>query len=207
MFMPLSMVVWLQTTVTYLLGRARRDRARPSHGGIRARPVRSRGRRSTRGRVGGQNRPHQRPPQLRVRHRHRQNQVTPPRPGRVRKPRSERGQAVVELALTFPLVVLLLLAIVQVGLIVRDQILVVHASREAARAGAVSADADAPRRAAVGSSELDPRRLSVDVGSRGEPGSTLRVVIRYRAPTEVPLLGALLPDVVLRAASTMRVEL
>jgi Flp pilus assembly protein TadG len=114
---------------------------------------------------------------------------------------------VVELALTFPLVVLLLLAIVQVGLIVRDQILVVHASREAARAGAVDANPDAARRAAIGSSGLDSHRLSVEVGDRGAPGSTLRVVVRYRSPTEVPVLGALLPDVDLRSISTMRVEL
>jgi len=129
------------------------------------------------------------------------------RPGCVRGRRPERGQAVVELALTFPLVVLLLLAIVQVGLIVRDQILVVHASREAARAGAVDPSPDAARRAAIGSSGLDSRRLSVDVGDRGAVGSTLRVVVRYRAPTEVPVLGALLPDVDLRSISTMRVEL
>ena len=121
--------------------------------------------------------------------------------------RRDRGQAVVELALTFPLVVLLLLAIVQVGLVVRDQILVVHAAREAARAGVVDADPNAPRRAAIGSSGLDPHRLSVDSGDRGPVGSTLRVVVRYRSPTEVPVLGALLPDVGLRAVTTMRVEM
>jgi hypothetical protein len=123
------------------------------------------------------------------------------------RPGRDRGQAVVELALSFPLLVLLLLAVVQVGLVVRDQILVVHASREAARAGAVSADPDALRRAAVGSSGLDPHRMVVEFEDRGPVGSTLRVVVRYRSPTEVPVLGALLPDVGLRAVTTMRVEL
>lgn len=123
-----------------------------------------------------------------------------------RRRRSEAGQAVVELALTIPLVVLLLLAIVQVGLVIRDQILVVHASREAARAAAVDPDPEAPRRAAVGSSALDSGRIHLDISNRGAPGSTLRVVVRYSAPTEVPLVGALLPDVQLRAVTAIRVE-
>jgi Flp pilus assembly protein TadG len=123
-----------------------------------------------------------------------------------RRRRSDRGQAVVELALTIPLVVVLLLAIVQVGLVVRDQILVVHASREAARAAAVDPDPEAARRAAIGSSALDPHRLHIDVTNRGAPGSTLSVAVRYSSPTEVPLIGALLPDVGLRAVTSLRVE-
>ena len=118
----------------------------------------------------------------------------------------EHGQSAVELALSLPLVVLLLLAVVQIGLVVRDQILVVHASREAARAAVVSAESDAARRAATGSSGLSARRLTVDAGPRGAPGSTLRVAVRYVSPTEVPLIGPFLPDVVLRAVTIMRVE-
>ena len=45
----------------------------------------------------------------------------------------ERGQATVEFALVLPLIVFALLAILQVGLVARDQIAVVHAAREAAR--------------------------------------------------------------------------
>ena len=120
--------------------------------------------------------------------------------------RPDRGQAVVEFALTIPLVVLLLLGIVQVGLVVRDQILVVHASREAARAAAVDPDPDAARRAAIRSSTLDSHRLVTEIADRGAPGSTLSVTIRYSSPTEVPLIGRLLPDVGLRAVTSLRVE-
>ena len=112
----------------------------------------------------------------------------------------------VEFALTLPLVLLLLLAIVQVGLVVRDQILVVHAAREAARAAAVDPDPAAAGRAATGSSRLDTDRMHVTTSGRNAPGSTLTVVIRYAAPTEVPLIGVLLPDVGLRAVASMRVE-
>ena len=118
----------------------------------------------------------------------------------------ERGQAVVELALTIPFVILLLLAVIQVGLVVRDEILTVHASREAARVGAVDPNPDAPRRAAVASTGLDARRMSVSSTGRGGPGSTLTVTVHYSAPTEVPLVGAFLPDVRLRAVAAIRVE-
>lgn len=120
--------------------------------------------------------------------------------------RTQRGQAAVELALCLPLVVLLLLAAVQTGVVVRDQILVIHAGREAARAAAVSADRAAVERAATGASGLAQDRLSVEVGARGGAGSAVRVAVRYVAPTEVPLIGPFLPDVVLRAVTTMRVE-
>lgn len=119
---------------------------------------------------------------------------------------AERGQAVVELALTIPFVVLLLLAVIQLGLVVRDQILVVHAAREAARVGAVDPSSDAPLRAAVRSSDLNENRISVESGARGGPGSTLRVTVNYSSPTEVPLVGAFLPDVRLRAVAAIRVE-
>jgi hypothetical protein len=105
-----------------------------------------------------------------------------------------------------PLVVLVLLAVVQVGLLVRDQVLVVHAAREAAREAAVEPAPGAARRAALEGSGLDGGRLRVDVGGRGAAGSRVRVEVHYRAPSRVPLVGAALGDVDLQAAATMRVE-
>lgn len=124
----------------------------------------------------------------------------------MRRGREDGGQASVELALVLPLVMLLLLAMVQLGLLVRDQILVVHAAREAAREAAVDPAADAPRRAAVASSTLSDARLTVTSTGRGAPGSRVRVEVAYRASTGVPLLGAAVGDLTLRASATMRVE-
>ena len=118
----------------------------------------------------------------------------------------DEGQAAVELALVLPLVALVLLALVQAGLVIRDQILVVHAAREAAREAAVDAAPDTAARAAGASSTLDSSRLFVDTDGRGQAGSRVRVHVRYRAPTDVPLVGAALPDVTLEASATMRVE-
>ena len=116
------------------------------------------------------------------------------------------GQAVVELALVLPLVFLVLLAVVQVGLLVRDQVLVVHAAREAAREAAVDPSPEAARQAALAGSRLVADRLTVTSSGRGGPGSRVTVEVRYRAPTDVPLVGALVGDAGLEGSATMRVE-
>lgn len=124
----------------------------------------------------------------------------------MRRGREDEGQASVELALALPLVVLVLLMVVQVGLVVRDQILVVHAAREAVREAAVDSSADAPRRAALAGSTLPGDRVTVTSSGRGGAGSRVRVEVAYRAPTTLPLVGAALGDLTLRASATMRVE-
>jgi hypothetical protein len=103
-------------------------------------------------------------------------------------------------------VALLLLAVVQLGVLVRDQVLVVHAAREGARQAAVDSAPNAARGAALGATGLPGSGLRVVVSGRGGPGSHVRVEVRYRAPTDVPLVGPALGDVTLRATATMRVE-
>jgi Flp pilus assembly protein TadG len=120
--------------------------------------------------------------------------------------RGEAGQAAVELALCLPLLAAIGLALLQVGLVVRDQVVLTHAAREAAREAAVSAAPGAARRAALAGARLDPDRLVVDVGDRGRPGQRVTVTVRYAAPTELPLVGALVGDVHLSATVSMRVE-
>ncbi len=111
-----------------------------------------------------------------------------------------------ELALVLPVVALLALAVVQVALVARDQVLVIHAAREAARSAAVDGGHRAAERAAVSGSGLDPDRLRVEVGHRGPPGTLVQVRVRYRAPTQVPLVGPLVGEVRLGATAAMRVE-
>ena len=120
----------------------------------------------------------------------------------------DEGQAAVEVALVLPLVALLLLALVQVGLLVRDQVLVVHAAREGARAAAVEAGDRAPERAALSGGGLDPDRVEVEVteDSGRVAGALVEVEVIYRAPTDVPLVGRLLGDPTLRGRAAMRIE-
>jgi Flp pilus assembly protein TadG len=115
----------------------------------------------------------------------------------------ERGQATVELALGFPIVALMLLALVQVALVVRDQVAVVHAAREAARAAAVSGGRPADGvSAARTATELDPRRLMIEV----HRGQQVNATVRYQSPTDVPLVGRLLGDVTVQATAIMQAE-
>lgn len=120
--------------------------------------------------------------------------------------RDQHGQAAVELALVLPFLAVLLLVLVQVGLVVRDQILVVHAAREAAREAAVDPSPDAARAAASESSSLDAGRLTVSISGRGGPGSRVRATATYGPPAQAPLVGEVVHGLRLQASATMRVE-
>ena len=114
----------------------------------------------------------------------------------------DRGQATVELALALPLICLLLFGIVQVAVLGRDQLAVQLAAREAARAAAVAVDpAAAGTRAAHQAVALRP--LIVDLR---EADGTVTASVFFTDHTDVPLIGALLPDVLLTATVTMAVE-
>jgi hypothetical protein len=108
----------------------------------------------------------------------------------------------VEFAFVLPLVVLALLAVVQVGLVVRDQLGVVHAAREAARAASVDPD---PARAARAAHRTLPG-ADVEVGGRPKLGGEISVTVHYTSVTDLPLVGMLFPDPDLHATSVMRVE-
>lgn len=123
----------------------------------------------------------------------------------MRRGRTDEGQAAVELALVLPLVLLLLLFVVQVALIARDQVLVVHAAREGARAAAVDPRPGVARRAILGETALKPARLAVETSYR-EGSVTVTVAVRYRSVTDLPLVGPLIPDLPVGAKATMRVE-
>ncbi len=114
----------------------------------------------------------------------------------------ERGQATVELALVLPLIVFGLMAILQVGLVVRDQVAVIHAAREAARAASVDRD---PERAAAAVRRV-LAKATVKVGSRPAVGQPISVEVTYHDRTDVPLVGALFPDLDLHATAVMRTE-
>jgi hypothetical protein len=114
--------------------------------------------------------------------------------------RAARGQATVELALCLPFVVMALLLVVQVGLVVRAEVLVVHAAREAARAAAVGAEPPAP-------AGLDPARTTITVtGGDGPSGGRVTATVVAEVATDLPLVGPLVPDVTLRGEATMRRE-
>ncbi len=127
-------------------------------------------------------------------------------PSPAASPVGDRGQGTVELAVLLPVVLVLALAVVQVGLVVHAQLQTAHAAREAARVVAVTGDVGAAREAAARAASLDPDRLDVDVDGEIVRGGIVTVTVRYRAPTDVVLVGAAAGDVALEARASMLVE-
>jgi hypothetical protein len=114
----------------------------------------------------------------------------------------EQGQATVELALLTPLVVFVVMLLLQVALVVRGQLAVVHAAREAVRVASVEPDPDRARAAAAGTLP----GAEVEIGARPNVGSPITVRVRHTLVTDLPLVGPLFPDPELSARAVMRVE-
>jgi len=106
------------------------------------------------------------------------------------------------LALCLPLLCVFLLGIVQLVVIVRDQLAVQLAAREAARAAAVAAASDSAAEAAADRA-VTVRPLNIATHSSD---ATVTVTVSHVTPTDVPLIGALLPDVTVTATATMAME-
>jgi Flp pilus assembly protein TadG len=116
--------------------------------------------------------------------------------------RRQAGQTTAELALIFPVVLLLALVLVQAALVLRDQLALTNAAREAARVASVDPD---PARAERAAAAVLPG-ATVEARRRPPVGELFTVRVRYRSPTAVPLVGPLLPDPQLTAQAAMRVE-
>lgn len=114
----------------------------------------------------------------------------------------DAGQTTAELAVIFPVVLLLVLVLVQAALVLRDQLALTGAAREAARAASLDAD---PGRAEQAAAAVLPG-ATVRTEPRPPVGELVRVSVTYRSPTTLPLVGPLLPDPVLVARAAMRVE-
>lgn len=123
---------------------------------------------------------------------------------------TDGGQATVEFALALPLLVVMSLGIVQVAVVVRHRLAVQEAARLAARAAAVSPD---PHRTAsmVGTTANGLRAATVEVRLSRIPTASgllavVTVTVRDTDPTDVPLVGLLVPDADLEADVTMALE-
>lgn len=109
-----------------------------------------------------------------------------------------------EFALLLPLVVLVVLAVVEVAVVARTQLEVVHAAREGAREAATAPDpaqAAAVARRALGARGSD---AGIRVSRPHVVGGRAVVEVRLRHRVAVPFLGGF--PVELRGRAEMRVE-
>ncbi len=119
----------------------------------------------------------------------------------------DRGQATVELVFVLPVLVVVALAVVQIALVGRDQLLLWHAAREAGRMASVEPDTAAVEGAAAASAPgLTTDRLDVQLTGGTTTGELVTVSLRYRSATDVPIVGVFVDDRVLTADVVFRVE-
>jgi hypothetical protein len=97
---------------------------------------------------------------------------------------------------------MLILALFQMALVARDQVLAAHSARVAAREASVGAPGN--RVQAAAESVLDD--VSVDVDKGAEVGDEVTVTVHYTSHTSLPIVGALFPDVEMQGTATMRRE-
>lgn len=134
-----------------------------------------------------------------------------------RKLTSERGQAMAELALVLPVLMLILLAIIQCGITFNHYLTLTDAVRVGTREAAVSRSLPNPaalaearvRSAASGS--LDDSQLGVTVTFRDLSGGSQvvqggNVTVRATYPYEIRILGITFGDGTLTSETTERVE-
>lgn len=103
----------------------------------------------------------------------------------------QRGQASVELALVLPVLAVLALVLAEVGLVVKDYVLVVHAAREALRAAVVEPTQAAVDRAVAGTT--GPARGELDAKLR-RYGDRVTVEVSYRRALNVPIVRRKIRD-------------
>lgn len=115
---------------------------------------------------------------------------------------NENGQSTVEFAMVIPVIVVFILLIIQVGIVVRQKILVTNSSREAARILSVENNSG---RASNKVKEII-KDADVKISRPSKQGEYLTVIVSDVVESNLPILGMLVPDVTVKSKTTMRVE-
>ena len=123
--------------------------------------------------------------------------------------RSQRGQSLTEFALALPILVLLLFAVIQFGIVFNNYVTLTDATRAGARKGTVGRQLTNPQSSvinAVRSSATDLKQsdLSITVTSTWKPGADVTVTATY--PYSIKLLGLPVKSGRLSSTTTERVE-
>ena len=115
---------------------------------------------------------------------------------------SEAGQSTVEFALIIPVIAIFLMLILQVGVVVKQKILVTNSSREAARILSVEND--------FGKATMKAKETVNDakviISRPANQGEYLTVTIKDVVKSKIPILGVIFPDISVTSKTTMRVE-
>jgi len=123
--------------------------------------------------------------------------------------RNERGQTLTEFAMILPILLLLLFAIVQLGIVFNHYVTLTDAARAGARKAVVSRQAASPASVTTtavrnSAANLDQSKLGVTVASTWTQGEDVTVTATY--PYQISLLGLVVKSGTLRSQTTERIE-
>ncbi len=124
--------------------------------------------------------------------------------------KEQKGQSLVEFALLLPLLLLLICGIVDMGRLLFAFVSLNMTAQEAVRLGGLGKDDEeiisyARNHVRVG----DASEMEVDISpgqSTRKSGGNITVTLTYSLPLVTPLMTQIIPDPVLSANSTIRVE-
>ena len=129
-----------------------------------------------------------------------------------KKPKKCNGQSLVETALILPVLLLLVTAIIDFGLLFNSYLVISNASREGAR-HAATGNTDAQIRAVVCNvaASLDSDRLTItiypDEHQGRDTGDSVTVTVRYGYSMITPVIGAIFPEAFdIETSTTLRCE-
>ncbi len=122
-----------------------------------------------------------------------------------------KGQSLVETAIILPVVLLLVMAIIDFGLLFNNYILISNAAREGARKGALGGTNDEIIQTVLNMTptlKITNMDIRPETPNGKEHGKTIIVSIRYKSELITPLIDKFFPGGVaeLYSSSTMRIE-
>lgn len=124
--------------------------------------------------------------------------------------RKEEGQSATEFALVLPLILIVILVIIQMGIVVNAQLIIIHAAREGARDGSVTNSNMKIRESVINSAgTLDKNSMNISIkpSSGRKIGDYITVTVEYNPPIIFPGIELVFPDSIsLKSSATMRIE-
>ena len=125
--------------------------------------------------------------------------------------KNQHGQAMVELALVLPILLILLMSIIEFGRVYHSYLIITNASREGARVAVLGkTDSDITNRVNEVSSGLDLPELQTTItpsSAARTSGVSTTVEVRYRISLVFSLFDAFVPNpLTITSRTIMRVE-
>lgn len=125
--------------------------------------------------------------------------------------KNERGQAMVELALVLPILLVLFMGIIEFGRVYHSYLVITNASREGARVAILGGSDDAiSARVGEVTADLDQTKIQTvvtPVPAERKSGELAKIDVQYKIPLVFPLFDIVIPNPLpLSSKTVMRVE-